>query len=155
MPIFKEVFSSQSTKPVIGIDIGSYYIKCAESDISTEFPVLKSLSLSRTPEGCVNSSGISKPELLGQAISRILSDKKIQTKKVSFTLPSSAVFVKKIIVSQSALINLDKNIYFEASNYIPHRMDAIHLDYQFDGKQDNQTIHIMQYTPADVLKRNN
>ena len=35
------------------------------------------------------------------------------------------------------------------------RTDAIHLDYLFEGKQDNQAIHIMQYTPAGVLKRNN
>lgn len=35
------------------------------------------------------------------------------------------------------------------------RSDAIHLDYQFEGKQDNQAIHIMQYTPMGLLKRNN
>ncbi len=129
MPNFKDLFSSQSTKPVVGIDIGSYYIKYAESDMSSGHPALKSCSVARTPEGAVNSSGISKPEIVGQAVSRLLSDKKIQTKKISFSLPSSAVFIKKISVSQAALVNLETNIHFEASNYIPHRMDAISLDY--------------------------
>lgn len=35
------------------------------------------------------------------------------------------------------------------------RTDAVHLDYQFEGKQDNQAIHIMQYSPAGLVKRNN
>lgn len=34
------------------------------------------------------------------------------------------------------------------------RVKALHLDFDFGGQSDNQAIHIMQYTPSGVLKRN-
>lgn len=34
------------------------------------------------------------------------------------------------------------------------KVKALHLDFDFNGQPDNQAIHIMQYTPSGILKRN-
>lgn len=131
MGFFQDVFSPQSKKPIVGIDIGSQFIKCAELELLPDAkPKISALGSIKTPEGSISGTNISKPEPLCDAILKLLETAQIDTKRVAFSLPSSSVFTKKISLPASAVPALASNIYFEASNYIPHRMDAIHLDYQ-------------------------
>lgn len=131
MGFFQDVFSPQSKKPIVGIDIGSHFIKCAEVELNTEGRnKILAIGSIKTPDGSISGTNISKPELLCDAINKLLETAQIDTRRVAFSLPSSAVFTKRINLPASAVSALASNIYFEASNYIPHRMDAIHLDYQ-------------------------
>lgn len=131
MGFFEDVFSPQSKKPIVGIDLGSQFIKCAEVELLQDAsPKVLSLGVVKTPEGTINGTAISKPDQVIEAILRLLENSQIDTKRVAFSLPSSSVFTKRINMPATAVQSLARNIQFEASNYIPHRMDAIHLDFQ-------------------------
>ncbi len=131
MGFFEDVFSPQSKKPMVGIDLGSHTMKCAEVEIGVETGTkVIGLGSGKTPEGCITGSTISRADSLSEAMIKMLENSQIDTKRVAFSLPSSAVFTKRISLPVTAVQALASNIYFEASNYIPHRMDAIQLDFQ-------------------------
>jgi type IV pilus assembly protein PilM len=143
MGFFQDVFSPQSRKPIVGIDIGTQNIKCAEIEfVPNGRPKILALGSVKTPEGSISGTNIQKSEYLCDAIIKLLESSQIDTKRVAFSLPSSSVFTKRINLPASSIPALASNIYFEASNYIPHRMDAIHLDYQV--LQDNgSTVEVL------------
>lgn len=143
MGFFEDVFSPQCKKPIVGIDLGSHFIKCAEIEFMPDAkPKVIGIGSAKTPEGAINGTTISKAEPVVEAILRLLETSQIYTKRVAFSLPSSAVFTKKISLPVTAVQSLASNIYFEASNYIPHRMDAIQLDYQV-LKQNGSTVEVL------------
>lgn len=129
--IFKDIFSPQHRKPLVGLDIGSHAIKFVELSLQEQDkPEILSFGMANLPKDSFAGSVPAKKDLIGQAILDLFAANHIETKRISFALPSSAVFIKRISLSKSAAENLKNNIEFEASNYIPHRIDAINLDYQ-------------------------
>jgi type IV pilus assembly protein PilM len=127
----QEIFSPQFRKPLIGVDIGSHSLKFAEILLKeSEKPEVLSFGHTKIPKDVFIGSMPAKKDVIGKAILELFEEKQVETKRVSFALPSSAVFTKRISLSKAAAENLESNIEFEASNYIPHRIDAINLDYQ-------------------------
>jgi type IV pilus assembly protein PilM len=128
---FERYFVSQRTKPIVGVDIGSFSIKFAEVDISkVGKPKIVNIGSIRTPEGAVAGTNLVKPEAISEAILKLFQNYQVETTRVAFSLPSSSVFTKKISMPKSAVPGFIDNLTFEASNYIPHRIDAVNLDFQ-------------------------
>ncbi len=131
LPILQNIFSPQHKKPLVGIDIGSHTLKFAELLLKDSAkPEINSFGFAKLPKDAFTGSMPAKKDVIGKAVLDLFEKHQLETKRVSFALPSSAVFTKRISLSKSAAENLESNITFEASNYIPHRIDAINLDYQ-------------------------
>ncbi|HMO18014.1 MAG TPA: type IV pilus assembly protein PilM [Oligoflexia bacterium] len=153
MKFFEEIFGAQSKKPVVGVDIGSHSIKVAElkkpsldkgktAEIKPK-PEITAIGTAKLPANAFQGAMPSKKEVIGDVLIELLESKKIDTKRVAFSLPSSAVFTKKISLSKTAAENLEANITFEASNYIPHRIDAINLDYYVLDDSGSSTTDVL------------
>ncbi len=115
----------------LAVDIGSSSIKALELDISDPSrPKLKTAAIAPLPSGVLSNNAVSKPEVVANTLRTLLETNEITSKKVAFALPGPAVFTKKVSLSNSKLEALLENIQFEAANYIPHKIEAVHLDYQ-------------------------
>jgi len=125
------LFGKKRYEQFLAIDIGSSSIKVLELDISNpQSPVLKSASIAPLPAGAVNNNAVAKPEIVSNTLKTLLEANDIKSKKVAFALPGPAVFTKKVSLSDQKLAGMLENIHFEAANYIPHKIEAVHLDYQ-------------------------
>lgn len=148
---FERYFVSQRTKPIIGVDIGSSSIKFAEIALVDNKAELINVGTIPTPENAVVGSNISKPDLIANALVTLFDSHKVETRRVAFSIPSASVFTKRISLSKAAAANLASNILFEAGNYIPHRMDAVHVDYQVIDASGANTEVLLVAVKKDLL----
>lgn len=124
------LLSKKTNERFLSIDIGTSSIKMMEIDLNGSTPKLVSAAIASTPAGGGASNMVAKTEAVASAIRSLVESNEIKATKVVFGIPGPATFTKRITTSASKLSDLQSNIAFEASNYIPHKIDAVHLDFQ-------------------------
>jgi len=156
--LFDDFFASQSKKPVVGVDIGGHSVKFTEIQLPEgkalsegAKPLILAYGSKKLPPNVFSGSLPVKKEVIGECILDLFETHQVDTTRISFSLPCSAVFTKKISVSKSVADNLASNIVFEASNYIPHRIDAINLDYQILGESGGMIDVLLVAVKHEIL----
>lgn len=125
------LFGGKKQEDFLAIDIGSSSIKIMSVEsVGSEQPKLKVAAIAPLAGGAVTNNAIAKPEIVSNTIKTLLETNEISAKKVAFSLPGPAVFTKKVTLTNAKLESVLANIQFEAANYIPHKIEAVHLDYQ-------------------------
>ena len=127
----------------MAVDIGSSAVKLMALDAVGGKLKLKSAGIAPTPPGSLANNAVSLPEQVGEAIRRVIEANDIKAPRAAFAIPGPAVFTKRITVAQCSIDDLEDNIGFEASNYIPHAIDAVHLDYQVLKVNENRSMEVL------------
>ncbi len=140
--IFSSLFGGKN-EPFVSIDIGTSTIKVVCLDMSGSKPKLLSAGSALTPADAISNNAITDPEKIAEVIRSIVQANEIEGTKVAFSIPGPAVFTKKITIAYCEPEELDNTIEFEASNYIPHSVDSVHLDYQVLSVNDTSTMDIL------------
>ncbi len=137
------VVKSKKTKNYLALDFGTSSLKYLS--ISNHYHRLKVnyVGMLRTPGGAFSNGALSAPHLLSQQIEDLLKEKKIVEKEVVFSLPSTNVFIKKIIVSCSNIKDLISKIPYEAANYIPQNIKDVYLDFQVLGPRGKNNFEVL------------
>lgn len=117
------------SKRLIGIDIGSRFIKFAEIDYSSKGSKLIHFLVVPTPEGSFVGADLQNPELIASVINGTLSGEKIKNKNVAFGLYGNSVMVKKITMPRIDKKLLSQQIRWEAEQYIPFDLNQINLSH--------------------------
>lgn len=120
----------KNLEPLVSVDIGTSAIKVMQLDVSGHKPVLMSAGVTPTPAGAFTNNSIVRTKEVGDAIRSVLEANEITTRRAVTAVPGPCAFTKKISIAYSDSKDLANNISFEASNYIPHSIDAVRLDYQ-------------------------
>ena len=115
---------------LVSVDIGTSAIKVMQLDVSGHKPVLMSAGITPTPAGAFTNHSIVRTKEVGEAIRSVLEANEITTRRAVTAVPGPCAFTKKISIAYTDSKDLANNIGFEASNYIPHSIDAVRLDYQ-------------------------
>lgn len=129
---------------LVGVDIGSTAIRVIELDISNERHP-KVLTFARTPVRGEIFSGnsISNPSALSDHIQALFESQSIEAEKVVAAVPGPAVFSKRIRVPFLSPSELRGHIEMEASNYIPQRIDDVHLDFHVLGETGKNQLDVL------------
>ena len=114
---------------LVAIDIGSTAIKLIELDLSREQPELLNIASIPVRESIFSGNTIVHPEVVAEKISALVESNGVKTRRAITCVPGPAVFTKKIKMPAADLDELRANIQFEAGNFIPHSIDAVHLDF--------------------------
>lgn len=128
---------------VVSVDIGTSAIKLMELDLTGDKPKLTNAGVAPSPANSLKNNTIVKPEEVATVIRSVLEGNNFQATKAITAIPGPSVFTKKITLAQSSLKDLSNNISFEASNYIPHKIDAVHLDYQVLRANGTSTMDVL------------
>ena len=125
------LLSGKKQVDFLAIDIGSSSIKIMSVESNgSDVLTLKAAAIAPLSAGAVTNNAIAKPEVVSNTLKTLLEANEITSKKVAFSLPGPAVFTKKVTLPNAKLEAVLENIQFEAANYIPHKIEAVHLDYQ-------------------------
>lgn len=127
----------------LSVDIGTSFIKVLELDMLSNPPRLVTVGVAPTPPNSMNSNTIMKPEQVGSQLRALLQANAIHTNKATIGIPGPSAFTKKITIGLSSLKDLEANIIFEAGNYIPHKIEAVHLDYQVLRTNGRSTMDVL------------
>jgi type IV pilus assembly protein PilM len=126
MPVLKG-----SGSPVVGLDIGSNYIKVVEAKLGKDRAVVTAIGVMPTPTDTVDNNVILDPVGLGAAIKKLLDQSGIKTKKVISTVASQSSLVVRIIpVPKMTRSELEETMKWEVERHVPFQPSEIIRDFQ-------------------------
>lgn len=141
--ILNTLLGKTNNEPFISVDIGTSAIKLMSLDVSGDKVKLVSAGVAPTPANAISNNAVTKSDQIGQAVRSIIEANDIKGLKACFAIPGPSAFTKKITIGYTDLKDLEENIRFEAGNYIPHSVDAVHLDYQVLKVNGTSTMDVL------------
>lgn len=115
---------------VVGLDIGSHAVKICELSKADKGYTVLNVGSALIPEDSVDDGTLNDPEAVSEAISKLMKNLKITSKKVGFSISGYSVIVKKVQLNVMDEKKLEEHISEEAEQYIPFDIDDVYLDYQ-------------------------
>ncbi|KJR43961.1 type IV pilus assembly protein PilM [Candidatus Magnetoovum chiemensis] len=130
---------SFGSKSILGLDIGSGYIKAAqikEAKGAYELEVFDMLSI---PPSVIVDESIADSAKLIEAIKELVRNVKVKTKDVAIAMSGhSSVIIKKITLPKMTEEELTESIKFEAEQYVPFGIEDVNLDFQIIGPSEEE-----------------
>jgi type IV pilus assembly protein PilM len=133
----------RKNESLITIDIGSSGIKMLEVVHVGKVPTVVNFGYAPFITDVFSGNAITKVEVVGEILSTLIENKGGTDKRVATAVPGPGVFTKKIKVQKVSSKELAGNITLEASNIIPHSIDAVKLDYHIIGESGKNTLDVL------------
>jgi type IV pilus assembly protein PilM len=121
---------AQKDNLITGVDIGSHAVKICQLQKAGKGYKLLAVGSAALPPGAVDDGMLQEPEAVGKAISSLLKNLKIKSKKIGISISGYSVIVKKINLEAMEDDALAEYIKAEAEQYIPFDIKDIYLDFQ-------------------------
>ena len=121
---------------LVGLDIGSSFIKVAEIKVMGKGLVLHKFGYTRIIPGTIVEGRIMDMEGLAAKIRALFKSQKIREKNVAISTGGHSVVIKTIDTTTGSKKDLHKTIYSEAEQYIPYDIDDVNIDYQALGESE-------------------
>lgn len=132
-------FFTESTPPLIGIDISSTAIKMVElSDNGRGGYKLEGYSMSPLPKDAIVDGNVSDLEKVSDAIKLAWKLLGSGEKRAALALPAAAVISKKVLMAADLREeDMESQVEAEANQYIPFSLDEVNIDFQVIGPAPN------------------
>ncbi|MBN8550144.1 MAG: type IV pilus assembly protein PilM [Deltaproteobacteria bacterium] len=131
------------SESLISIDIGSSAVKMLELDTSGDRPKLLNIGIAPIVGEIFSNNTITKGEKIAEQITALLEANSVGDKRVCTAIPGPSVFTKKIKMAKMDPAELASNVQFEAGNFIPHNIEAVHLDYHVIGEAGKNQLDVL------------
>jgi type IV pilus assembly protein PilM len=145
--------------PVIGIDIGTSYIKVAQFEEEKGKIRLINFGLFPTPPGCLERGKIVKEDELAETLSTLMTFHEFRGKRVAASISGQAVTVKQMIVEELPKQELAEVLKWELDKYIAYPLEQAGFDYQVlateassDNKGKAKYKCIVAAAPLEILE---
>ncbi|MBI2095830.1 MAG: type IV pilus assembly protein PilM [Candidatus Omnitrophica bacterium] len=119
---------------VVGLDMGSYSVKCVELVLSGEAIELRRASI----------LPVKDPESLKTVLKLIFDPSHTQPGRVRISVSGPSLLVRRITLPLMTPVELRSAIRFEAESHLPFPVDDCVLDFQILGQgQDKKAMNVM------------
>ena len=148
------IFGS-SSKPIVGLDIGSHSIKAIVLDRGKSGLVLKSIGMAQLDPEAIVDGAIQDSGKVVNAIKNLFKSLKISIKGVCTSISGYSVIIKKISLPNATHDELAQNIEVEAEQFIPFDISEVNVDFQILGqseKHGDQMEVILVAAKKDVIE---
>lgn len=125
-------------KTLLGLDIGSSFIKYSILDLSGNEPILKDYGITELSDGSIADGEIMDRLQLVDTIKNLLTSKEVKEKDVSTALIGRGVIVKKIKMDKVKDSELNIIVKQEAENNIPYGIEDVQIGYKVLGPSDEE-----------------
>jgi type IV pilus assembly protein PilM len=125
-------------KSLLGLDIGSSFIKYTILDLSSGDPILKDYGVTELSDVAIADGEIMDRLQLVDSVKNLLVSKDVKEKDVSTAIIGRGVIVKKFKMDQMKDAELAILIKQEAENNIPYSIEDVQLDYKVLGPSDEE-----------------
>lgn len=132
-------FFSESTPPLIGIDISSTAIKMVElADNGHGSYRLESYAMSPLAKDAMVDGNVSDLEKVADAMKLAWKLLGSREKRAALALPAAAVISKKVLMAADLREEeMEAQVEAEANQYIPFSLDEVNIDFQVLGPAAN------------------
>lgn len=128
---------------LVGIDIGATGIKLVELDLRGAMPRLVNVAMAPLSGDLFSNYAITRLDRVGEQLTQLLAAQGVSDRRVVTAVPGPSVFTKKIAVPRLKPAELAAHVQLEAGNFVPHKIDAVKLDYQVLGPRGKQELEVL------------
>ncbi|MBU1196277.1 MAG: type IV pilus assembly protein PilM [Proteobacteria bacterium] len=121
---------------LVGLDIGSSFIKLAELKDTGKGLSLHKFGMARIKPGLIVEGRVVDMETLADKIKALFKSQKIREKNVAISTGGHSVVIKTINMAKRSEKELHDAIHSEAEQYIPYDIDDVNIDYQILGESE-------------------
>jgi len=121
---------------LVGLDIGSSFIKVAELKPSKKGTILTKFGMAKVPVGAIVEGRVVDMEGVANTIRALFKSQKIKEKNVAISTGGHSVVIKTINTGKVPEKELQMAIYSEAEQYIPYDIDDVNIDFQILGESE-------------------
>src|SRR3972149_602629 len=140
---------------LIGLDIGSYWVKVLEIDITKADREIKGLMKKELPPEL--RQGERDPAAVADVIKTCLAEGGISTRDVVIMVAGPQVFIRRILMPPMPQEELAEVIPFEATKHVSFSVEQLTLDYVIVGEQEvdgvKNTDILLVVTPKEVVEQ--
>ncbi|PCJ14779.1 MAG: pilus assembly protein PilM [Gammaproteobacteria bacterium] len=127
-------FFSRKSSAVLGLDISSTSVKLLELSRVGDGYRIESYGVEPLPANAVVEKNITDVEGVGEAIRRLVSRVKANSKQAAVAVAGSSVITKMIEMDATlSEDDMESQIRVEADQYIPYPLDEVAIDFEVQG----------------------
>lgn len=127
-------FRKKKEDVLIGLDIGSSFLKVAQVDISRDPHELVLFQAMPLPRDVISEGAVVDKPALVAALRELSARANLKNADVAVGLSGhSSVIIKRITIPQMSQDDLNLSIKFEAEQYIPFDINDVNIDFQILG----------------------
>lgn len=120
----------KSGGPIVGLDIGSAFIKACEIDCKGGRANLRGIAILKTPSDAVANNEIVDPVALGKTIKRALQEAGIKSKRTICSVSGQSSLVVRIIeVPKMSRAELKDTMRWEVERHVPFAAEQVVTSY--------------------------
>lgn len=123
-------------KSVLGLDIGTRYVKVVQLAKHGKLTSLVGYGMAEVPDNLIIEGIVSDPERLTEIIKKLIKEQvwgKITATRVNASLPESKIFTRNLVMPHMNEKELAEAVTWEASQSIPMALTDLYLDWMVIG----------------------
>ena len=121
---------------LVGLDIGSSFIKAADIQVSSKGKTLKKFGMTPVTPGAIVDGRIRDMPDVANTIRTLFNSLKIRKKNVAISTGGQTVVIKTINTVKVPAKYLQKKIVAEVDQYIPDDIESVNIDHQILGESE-------------------
>ena len=133
------MFGFGSKAYLLGLDIGSGSIKMLQLKESKGTLTVERFGMKPLPAEMIVDGSIMDGLGVVTAIKELAAEQKLKNKNVALSISGTSVIVKKITLPPMPAAELDKQIKFEAEQYIPFDINDVYLDFHILSQEEQSS----------------
>ncbi|BBB93315.1 MAG TPA: type IV pilus assembly protein PilM [Methylomusa anaerophila] len=126
---------------IVGIDIGSGFIKAAEVSFTEPEPVLKAAGIAKLPDETIGAGHRRQQRLLSDSIKQLLLSSGIAAREAVVAASGRSIFVREVALPMMSKEELKEAIKWDMEKYVPYETGSYYYDYVLLGP-GNDAIEI-------------
>jgi type IV pilus assembly protein PilM len=136
------LFKRRKRPQVVGLDIGSAFVKAVElRPVGNDFE-LTGFGMAPVPHGAIEAGELKQPAGVQAAIRQALEQGHIQATESVIGMSGGSVIAKRVTLPKMSEGELSESIRWEAEQHIPFDIEDVELDFQV-LKQDGPQQEVM------------
>ncbi len=144
------------SKSLAGLDIGSSSIKLVQLKETGKGYRLMNLGVRPLPQEVIVDGAIMDAGVISDTLREMVKDVKLKGKDVAVSVSGHSVIIKKIKVQEMTEDELERNLPFEAEQYVPFDASEVNMDFVIlggaddDGKMDVLLVVVKKDVINDI-----
>ncbi len=141
-------------KNLVGLDIGSHFVKAVEFRHHKAGYELRNFGLAQLPPEAIVDGVIMDSAVVVDTIRNLFSHLKIKNRNVATSVSGHSLIIKKIQLPLMTQEELEEQIQWEAEQYIPFEIEDVNVDFQILGPapdEEGQMEVLLAAVKKDII----
>ncbi len=138
---------------VLGIDLGSEFVKIVQVDLKGNRPQIKDFVITELPANLKANGLINSKDEMASFLHELINKNNFSTKYAVFSINGKNAFVREITMPIMSDEELKQAVTWDAGQYVPYETDTYYMDFAKFGSltPDGQQPIVLVAAPKEIV----